>query len=53
VTATIVERERVYCMWAGCESEANWEVFDDHEPVGDFCKRHAGAEKKRIEKGAS
>jgi len=42
---------QLWCCWDGCHTGGQWGVFDGDEFVGDFCKRHADAEKRRIERG--
>ena len=50
MSATIRPFERSYCMWSGCEAGAHWVVYESHEPVGEFCLRHARAEANAIER---
>jgi hypothetical protein len=43
---------RPYCDWGSCTAYATWEVWDNHPhtTLRRFCKRHAVATKKRLER---
>ena len=50
MSVTIRKLPSIWCAWDGCPEHGSWGVFDNDEFIGDFCKRHANAEKRRIEK---
>lgn len=51
MTVRIQRLPKIWCCWDGCRVTGQWGVFDeDDEFLGDFCKRHAQAEKRRVEK---
>lgn len=49
-TVTIIELDHRYCMWPECGREAHFAVYEEHECVGEFCKTHATAEKRKMER---
>lgn len=50
MNATIKKIPKIFCVWEGCTLTGSYGVFtSEDEFMGDFCRRHSFAEKRRIE----